>query len=164
MTSSPDPEQAILRHAARVALIDASDRLLLLRWRLRSGESIWITPGGGLEAGEDHREAALRELLEEVGLEGAPLGPCVWLREHTFPWRERTYRQRERFYLVRVEAHQVDRSRNGADELAVLEECRWWSLSELEASPETFSPRRVAFFLRALLAEPLPTHPVDVGV
>lgn len=164
MTSSPDAELAILRHAARVVLLDARDRVLLMRWRLQSGDRIWITPGGGLDAGEDHREAARRELEEEVGLARADLGPCVWLREHTFAWQERNYRQRERFYLVRVGSHEVDRSGNDANELAVIEEFRWWRLSELEASGETFAPRRIALHMRALLEEPLPSHPIDVGV
>jgi len=110
-----------------------------------------------------HPEAALRELAEEVGLRDVPLGPCVWLREHVFNWNGRAYRQRERFYLVRVDAHQVDRSGNDENELQVLEEFRWWTLPDLEASSETFAPRRLAFFLAPLLAGEIPSYPIDVG-
>ena len=165
MTFSPDltTEQPVLRHAARVILLDGADRILLLRWRLKSGDHLWITPGGGLAAGEHHVEAALRELAEEVGLREVTLGPCVWLREHVFNWNGRAYRQRERFYLVRVDAHVVDRSGNDENELRVLEEFRWWTHSELEASEETFAPRRLSFFLARLLAGEIPSNPVDVG-
>jgi len=165
MTSSPDiiQEEPLLRHAARILLIDAAGRVLLLSWRLQNGDHLWITPGGGLGAGESHPEAALRELEEEVGLRDGPLGPCVWLREHVFNWNGRAYRQRERFYLLRVDAHEVDRSGNDAQELQVLEEFRWWTLSELEASEETFAPRRLPFFLAPLLAGEIPGHPIDVG-
>jgi 8-oxo-dGTP pyrophosphatase MutT (NUDIX family) len=156
-------EEPVLRHAARVLLLDGAGRVLLLKWRLQTGDHLWITPGGGLAAGEDHREAAIRELAEEVGLRATSLGPCVWLREHVFTWNGRAYRQRERFYLVRIDAHQVDRSGNDENELRVLEEFRWWTLPELEASPETFSPQRIAFFLAPLLAGEIPSHPVDVG-
>lgn len=156
-------QEPVLRHAARVILLDGEDRVLLAKWRLHSGDHLWVTPGGGLGAGESHREAALRELGEEVGLRGIPLGPCVWLREHVFEWNGRAYRQRERFYLVRVDAHQVDRSGNDSQELQVLEEFRWWTLRELDASAETFAPRRFAFFLAPLLAGAIPSHPVDVG-
>jgi 8-oxo-dGTP pyrophosphatase MutT (NUDIX family) len=165
MTSSPEllPEDPILRHAARVIVVDSAGRVLLAKWRLQDGGHLWITPGGGLAAGEHHREAALRELDEEVGLREIALGPCVWLREHVFSWKGRAYRQRERFYLVRVSAHEVDRSGNDADELRVLEEFRWWTLGELEASAETFAPRRIAVFLAPLLGGEIPAHPVDVG-
>ncbi len=165
MTSSPELVQPepVLRHAARVILVNGAGRVLLAKWLLQSGDHLWITPGGGLAAGEHHREAAQRELAEEVGLRDVALGPCVWLREHVFDWNGRTYRQRERFYLARVGAHQVDRSGNDADELRVLEEFRWWPLSELEASAETFAPRRFALFLAPLLAGEIPDHPVDVG-
>lgn len=165
MTFSADlaREEPVLRHAARVILLDGAERVLLGKWRLRSGDHLWITPGGGLAAGEEHGEAAVRELAEEVGLREATLGPCVWLREHVFNWNGRAYRQRERFYLVRVSTHQVDRSGNDADELLVLEEFRWWTLPELEASAETFAPRRFALFLAPLLAGEIPSHPLDVG-
>ena len=165
MTSSLELMQGepILRHAARVILIDGADRVLLLKWRLQSGDHIWITPGGGLAAGEHHSEAALRELAEEVGLQDVALGPCVWLREHVFNWNGRAFRQRERFYLVRVVAHEVDRSGNDAQELRILEEFRWWTLPEIEASTEPFAPTRIALFLAPLLAGEVPSHPIDVG-
>jgi len=161
--SSEVGEEPVLRHAARILLVDAAGRVLLLKWRLQSGGHVWITPGGGLAAGESHQEAALRELDEEVGLRNVALGPCVWLREHVFNWNERAYRQRERFYLLRVDAHEVDRAGNDENELRVLEEFRWWTLPELEASAETFAPRRIALYLAPLLSGELPSHPVDVG-
>jgi len=161
--SSEVGKEPVLRHAARILLVDAAGRVLLLKWRLQSGGHVWITPGGGLAAGESHQEAALRELDEEVGLRGVALGPCVWLREHVFNWSGRAYRQRERFYLLRVDAHEVDRAGNDENELRVLEEFRWWTLPELEASAETFAPRRIALYLAPLLSGELPSHPVDVG-
>ncbi|MET7329765.1 NUDIX domain-containing protein [Nonomuraea sp. NPDC005650] len=66
------------RPSARVVLIDASDRLLLFSSRNRDGTLRWYTPGGGLQPGERHRDAALRELYEEIGLTDVALGPEVW--------------------------------------------------------------------------------------
>ena len=57
------------RVAAYGLLLDDRDRLLLCR--LSKGErwsGFWTLPGGGLEFGEDPRDAAIREVMEETGL------------------------------------------------------------------------------------------------
>jgi len=153
----------VLRDAARVVLLDASGRVLLLRWRLQTGASIWITPGGGLDPGESHAQAALRELGEEVGLRGVELGPWIWSREHLLRWNGRDILQRERFHLLRVERHEVDRSANDANELRVIEEIRWWTPAEIAASGEDFSPGGLADLLVPLLAGRLPAEPLVLG-
>jgi 8-oxo-dGTP pyrophosphatase MutT (NUDIX family) len=146
-----------------VILFDARSRVLLMRWRLQDGGSVWITPGGGLDPGETHAQAALRELGEEVGLREARLGPWVWSREHRLRWNGRDILQRERFHLVRVEAHEVDRSANDENERRVIEEMRWWSPAEIAASSEAFSPRRLAELLPPLLEGRLPAEPLVLG-
>jgi 8-oxo-dGTP pyrophosphatase MutT (NUDIX family) len=161
MTSSAEPEP---RPAARVLLLDGRDRVLLFPWRLLSGQLIWITPGGGLDAGETHEQAAIRELREETGLQDFELGPCVWKRDHVFPWDGRLIHQLERFFLVRVEAADIDTSRHEAHEVAALGPGRWWSLEEIAGSQEEFAPRRLATFLEPLLAGQLPAEPIDTGV
>lgn len=153
------------RHAARVVLLDREDRVLLFRCQEPgTNRSFWITPGGGLEPGETHEQAALRELQEETGLTGVELGPCVWTRSHTFPWLGRTYRQHERFFLLRVASHTVDPASHTDEELEVLIEHRWWSVEQLmEAAHESFAPRRIAGWMEQLLEHGGAAEPVDVG-
>ncbi|MEV1242658.1 NUDIX domain-containing protein [Nonomuraea sp. NPDC049750] len=56
----------IARPSTRVVLIDAADRLLLFSSRNRlDGTVRWYTPGGGLQPGETHQDAALRELYKD---------------------------------------------------------------------------------------------------
>jgi hypothetical protein len=50
------------------------------------------------------------------------------------------------------------------NEQQLVREHRWWTLSELEGSPEEISPRRLATLLRSLLAEGPPPTPLDAGV
>ena len=50
------------------------DRVLLIRRASPSIYSEWSIPGGGQELGETTREAALRELMEETGIEARLIG------------------------------------------------------------------------------------------
>ena len=54
-----------LTHGAYVA-VWSGERLLLIRNSYKPGETL---PAGGLKRGESHREAARRELAEEVGID-----------------------------------------------------------------------------------------------
>lgn len=157
-------EHVIDRHAARVVLLDRDDRVLLFRCKDPSAErSFWITPGGGLEGEETHEQAAGRELYEEAGLRGVPIGPCIWTRSHTFPWMDKMYRQHERFYLVRIDGHRVDVSAHTEEEQIALVEHRWWSAEAIRlATDEFFAPRRLGVLIGNLL-EKVPSAPIDVG-
>lgn len=161
--TEPEP---IPRAAARIVLLDPDDRILLFKLVDRGGSRWWwFTPGGGLAPGETHESAALRELVEEVGLEDVVLGPCVWIREHVFPMPDGTrYRQSERFFLARVKPFEVSTAGHLDYEVEALAEHRWWSVEEIEASTETFGPRRLGALLRKLLKEGPPPAPIDVGL
>jgi len=155
----------IVRHAARVVLLDKRDRLLLFLWddaRL-DVRRVWITPGGGLQPGESFEQAARRELWEETGIEAGP-GPCVWLRQHVVRIGDRWIEQRERYFLTRVSRIEVDRVHHTPLERAAMLEHRLWSADEIAASDERFAPRRLAELLPPLLRGELPPAPVDVGI
>ena len=145
------------RSAARVLLLDAKDRLLLFHGfdphdRARGGW--WITPGGGLEPGEDPTVGAARELFEETGLLLDPaefVGP-VYERVAEFPFEGRRYRQAEGFYLARVAAWDVDTSGFTAVELRSVDGHRWWSLAELRTTTEQVYPECLSDLLTSALS------------
>lgn len=124
------PVQGMARDAARVLLLDASDRLLLFHAR-REGHRFWVTPGGGLEPGEDFSSAALRELAEEVS-SAFDLGPAVWSRRHIFDHAGTRWDVAERFFVGRARSAEVQ-PRRPDDYITGF---RWWTLDELRSSLE----------------------------
>jgi G:T/U-mismatch repair DNA glycosylase len=134
-----------LREAVRALVIDAERRVLLFRWENPSG-SWWITPGGGLHAGEREEDGLRRELVEEMGLHEFELGPLVFERTHQIPWGRRIVRQHDRFYLVRVDKHEVAPTVDLAAEYVT--DHRWWTLSELDETDERIAPPNLSELAR----------------
>ncbi|MEV0001986.1 NUDIX hydrolase [Micromonospora sp. NPDC050980] len=132
------------RRAARVLLVDASDRVLLFHGSdpARPGHRYWFTPGGGLDPGESPAEGAARELAEETGLRLAPaeLGTPVWSETIEFPFDGVRYRQEQEFFLVRVPGWEVDTAGFDAIERATVLGHRWWAVDELAATAERYYP------------------------
>jgi len=160
--SASGPDDALRRAAARVLLLDASDRVLLIAHLPGDGRRVWTAPGGGLDPGESHEAAAARELREELGIE-PPLGACVWTRTASFEFRGVWLEQSERWFLVRVtEDDAPDLDALPLDDLAT-ETAQWWTLDELLTTDEVLAPRALAHHLTALLRDGPPDEPIDVG-
>ena len=149
----------IVREAARVLLLDPDGRVLLIAHLPGDGRTVWTAPGGGLDPGETHAEAAVRELREEVALT-APLGPWVWSRTATFRFRGIWIEQHERRFLVRTTT--LDADTLPLDDLAITG-ARWWPLDELRTTDAVLAPRALPDHLTTLLTDGPPAHPVDVG-
>ena len=148
------------RSAARVLLLDAQDRVLLLHGfdpADRARGAWWFTPGGGLDPGEEPPVGAARELAEETGLVLPPeefVGP-VYEQVVEFPFENRRFRQSERFYLARVDRWVVDTSGFTDVELRSVDGHRWWSEAELRATPDRIYPAILADLIGGLLAAPV---------
>jgi aspartyl/glutamyl-tRNA(Asn/Gln) amidotransferase C subunit len=153
---STGAEAPILRRAARVLLIDARDRLLMLRGGDPAQPDVryWFTIGGGLEPGESDRAGAVRELFEECGLRAAPhdlIGP-VHHEVAEFPFDGQRYQQDQVFFVLRVHEWTVDTSGFEPIEVATVDAHRWWSVDELRATGEKWYPPELADLLTEVLA------------
>lgn len=156
------PDDPLHRAAARVLLLDPSERALLIAHLPGDGRRVWTAPGGGLDPEETHAQAASRELEEELGIRPA-LGPWVWSRTATFSFRGVWLEQSERWFIVRLGAAEAP----DVDDLPLsdlaTDGARWWSLDELRTTAEVLAPRALPDHLGVLLRDGEPTEPVDVG-
>lgn len=141
-----------IRRTARILVLDDDDRLLLFltHWDNRIAPPRWLTPGGGIDAGETEHEAAVRELFEETGQRVDDLGEPVWRQTtalppgHTFAETDATY------YLWRTAGFTpIDTHWTPSEHDDVLEN-RWFTPKALAKSTENFDPEDVRHILAAL--------------
>ncbi|WP_249997785.1 NUDIX domain-containing protein [Actinoplanes sp. M2I2] len=151
------------RHSVRGLVVDPDDRLLLYATPL-GGATLWVPPGGGIEAGETLLEALRRELAEETGLRLTGTPPHVWHRETPgadyVPGYDGVVND---YFLVRVAAF-TPRGTLTPEQLAAehVGEFRWWRLPEIAASADIFSPRDLLTLLPPLLTGHPPADPLVI--
>ena len=140
------------RATARVLLFDDADRVLMfLQYgKDRDVPPRWITPGGGVDPGEDFAAAAIRETFEETGLrlDGVP---SPFLVEDFDPdQRWHPYDSgRWAWYSLRVAAFEPSRAGWTEEERVDVVEWRWMSADDLAGDAFECEPAHLPELVRA---------------
>jgi 8-oxo-dGTP pyrophosphatase MutT (NUDIX family) len=148
----------IKRTGARILLIDSDERVLLIHERTGDDAELthWLTPGGGVEDGEDLPTAAVREVHEETGMRVAlaPDAPELYVRDRIWSWRHLTFDQTDHYFAVRVPAGvPIEPASLTEVEQSLLLGYHWWSIDELRASTETIEPPVLADLVQQVLED-----------
>lgn len=152
-----------IRQAVRALVLDEEDNVLVVHFDWDGLDVIggfWASPGGGVEADESPVEALQRELIEEVGLAEPDIAGPGWQLTRLFPmtnWDGQT----DVNYLVRAPHFEPGPQ---VDLLAEsVHGVRWFSVSEICAEMETFSPRDLAAHLIRVLEQGVPEQVPDLS-
>ncbi|UVM01796.1 NUDIX domain-containing protein [Pseudomonas atacamensis] len=136
------------RKAARLLVISPSQEVLLFRFihenGALAGRNYWATPGGGLEAGETFHDAAIRELLEETGIEASAVEGPVAHRDFSMllPSGE-TVLAVEQYFVVHTPSERLSRTGWTQEETEVMADHRWWSAESLRGTDDQIWPERL---------------------
>jgi 8-oxo-dGTP pyrophosphatase MutT (NUDIX family) len=158
----------IERQVVRVVLLDALGHLLLFHTREPTAPELgtwWELPGGGLEPGETHAQAAIREIREEAGisLESSQFLSSNWRRSATFRYRG-TRRVNHELVLaakLSISAPDVDGRGRVAFENEDYFAYRWWPIGEVMTSAARFYPGRLPEIINGFLAGELIDEPFE---
>jgi 8-oxo-dGTP pyrophosphatase MutT (NUDIX family) len=151
------------RVGARVLLLDPADRTLLIHALdpTDPDHHWWELPGGGLDEGEDPRDAARRELAEESGIILASLGPELWIRESRFHYKGKPHHRIDHVFLGRTRTTAPQTAPKPTEnEKAGLIEHRWWSADELRECRDELLPPTLPRLFEDLLADRLGDTPL----
>lgn len=146
--------ERVVRATSRLIVVDEEARVLLMMTKApdTSGAARWITPGGGVDPGEDHAQAAIRELREETGQIIVDAGPVVRVDDFAVPWdaADHTHGHAE-FFVVRLPHFNVLDAEWTDDERVDILESRWFTLDELETTADPVEPSDLATLVRRVI-------------
>jgi ADP-ribose pyrophosphatase YjhB (NUDIX family) len=111
-------------HDVTLFILDASERIALIR-KPHFALDVWRPPGGGIKPGEDPTSGAVREALEETGLQVA-LDRYLVEADAIFRNAGRELRWRTHVVLARTQETEL-----APDDPGEIAEARWGTLAEL---------------------------------
>ena len=139
------------RSTSRLIVADRDDRVLLfLTYGVdHAVPPRWITPGGGVDPGEDFAAAGVRELREETGLVVESVGEPFAVVDLSVNTEWHPYELGHwAWFSIRTDRFEPSDAGWMPDEREDILASRWWGVDELEASGEVFEPADLPALMR----------------
>lgn len=143
------------RSTSRLIIADRDDAVLLF---LTYGKDHavpprWITPGGGVDPGEDFLVAGVRELREETGLVVDSVGEPFLMQDLHVNTDWHPYELGHwAWFSLRTDRFEPSDAGWMPDERVDIVDARWWTADELETSGEPYEPADLPDLIRKGLA------------
>lgn len=157
----------LTRKSSRAIVLNKQNQIFLFRYTFdffAEMESIWITPGGALDEGENFEEALKRELFEEMGIKLTEPAMFVFYRTPLYELKDgETVRSEERFYLVRLDEAEFSYAGWTESENKRMTAGKWWSVEEIKTSGETFFSEDIVDIIERLFEGEIPKEPIEIA-
>jgi 8-oxo-dGTP pyrophosphatase MutT (NUDIX family) len=142
------------RATGRVLISNSDGKYLLLLTHFDPEVGLpprWLTPGGGIDAGESPIQAAVRELFEETGLkvDESSLGAEIAQFSGRWDWADGVnhHKYTDHIFELKVNELALDKSHWTEEEHRDVLGIKWWSVSELAETQEPVSPPGLVSFI-----------------
>ena len=118
-----------------------------------SGYARWITPGGGVDPGENHLEAAFRELYEETGRSFSRLEGPVWTYDFAVSFDQADHdRGYAEYFFARSERFEPVSQFWTAEEHVDVTAWSWLNADQIERASEPYEPEYLPHLVRELFS------------
>jgi 8-oxo-dGTP pyrophosphatase MutT (NUDIX family) len=134
----------VIRRTSRLVVVSPRKTFLLMMTQApdSSGFSRWITPGGGVDPGESHLEAARRELFEETGRELPIDEDPVWRYEFDVSWDQASHNRGYAEYFLAFAEEEFEPVSDfwTPEEHIDVTASAWWSVTDLAQTADPYEP------------------------
>ena len=109
----------------------------------------WITPGGGVDPGESHLEAAHREIFEETGQKLSVVSTPIWTYEFDVAWDEADHnRGYAEYFFVATPRFEPTSTFWTPEEHIDVTGWGWFTADEVESGADPYEPAHLPALIR----------------
>jgi len=154
------------RNSSRAVMLNTKNEIFLIRYffdYFKDKNTVWLTPGGGLEDGETYEEALKREVFEETGVRLDGKYRYLFFRDRIYTLSDgEKVLGHEQYYLVRIGKEAFSFENWTKSEQKRMSDPKWWSKREISESGDEFFSDDIIDIMDKITEDRLPDYPVEI--